>query len=129
MSDSFLESPRGDTAFRALMLSPASAPRKTIRKRKAAADVAAPVAIGSLYDLWKASPKGKRPHKSPLAEDVPTYAAFLRRAGLRGDEVKRESARAVAEWALRRTAQYRALDAWEFRKERYARVWQCALDA
>lgn len=119
-SDTFLESPRGDAAFAKLMLSPPSAPRKATRKRKAPAEVAAPAPIGTLYDLWKASPRGKRPHKSPLAEAVPTYKKWLQSrvpAGL----AQREADRAAAEWAQRRAP---ALLAADWRRFKHLLAWQ-----
>lgn len=99
MMDALLESPQGDAAFRALMLSPAVTVR---RKVKRAPRVERPaVVLVTLADRWYASPRGKRDRgrKHPLTESVPTYSEWLRKAGLKPAQVKQEADRARLEWA------------------------------
>jgi hypothetical protein len=115
MDHNFLTPEQGDAAFAKLMQSPATAKRKRV-KRRAAAPVSSPdstsenFAALSLSEVWRRSPKGKRPHRSPLDEKLPTYADWLRsKCKVKGDAVAREVARAAAEWALRKAAHQAAI--------------------
>jgi len=100
--EQFLTCEQGDSVFQKLMAAPVTAARKRIRRAKPTAAEQFAQPTDSLADMWRKSPKGKRAKPSPLAEKIPTYADWLRgKCKLKGDEIKREVARAKAEWAVR----------------------------
>lgn len=105
MNIELLSAQVGDEAFRKLMASPVSAPRKRIRAAKVEPITESIDATTcSLADVWRASRKGKAaPKVNRLTERVPTYAAWLR-SFLQPADAAREDERAKAEWAMLKRA-------------------------